>query len=132
MKATDFMLGNIVAHCAEQTPNAIAALEDGIVHLENNKFPDDERDIEGLPLTDWIMGITNGETKGKIQASIKGVHFSFVIKHGTKKTILVFSLNSSSCDILLIYMHQLQNLVFVLAGQPFDQGKWDFVPLNNR
>ena len=58
MKASDLRLGNIVGVCYENlsTPAEVIVLEPGVVHLSNRKYPDSDRDIVGIPLSEnWIV-----------------------------------------------------------------------------
>jgi hypothetical protein len=57
MKASDLRLGNFAGVCYEDTfvADEVIVLEPGVVHLSKRKYPDDERDIVGVPLTeDWL------------------------------------------------------------------------------
>lgn len=125
MKASDLMLGNFVANCDDHKCDTVIAISDGMVHLGESKLSDDERDIEGVPLAFWINEQTCGKLKSIIYTSIKGIHLSFFIKYSIRKTILVFSLNGSSPDIIITHLHQLQNFIFILTGQHFNiDHKW--------
>lgn len=128
MKANDLMLGNLVATCDDHRCDVVIALSDGTVHLGDSRLADDDRDIEGVPLRFWLNEQTGGKTKSRIHTSIKGIHLSFSIKYSNRKAILIFSLNGSSPDIIISYLHQLQNLIFVLTGQKFNpEHKWDLI-----
>lgn len=128
MKASDLMLGNLVANCDDHRCDVIIALSEGTVHLGESRLSDDDRDIEGVPLGFWLNEQTGGKINSKIHTSIKGIHLSFSIKYSNRKVILVFSLNGSSPDIIISYLHQLQNLFFVLTGQKFNpEHKWELI-----
>jgi hypothetical protein len=132
MKSTEFMLGNKVAFCDDHEPDFIIAIEESMLHLSKRKLPDDERDIEGIPLTDWINKQTKGLKRVRILVTIKGIKLEFAIKRSKSKAILLLSLNRNSAEIILIYHHQLQNLLFVLTGQQFNPNQeWDLIHYNN-
>lgn len=132
MKSTEFMLGNQVAFCDNHEPDCIVAIEERMLHLSKRKLPDDDRDIEGIPLTDWIDKQTRGLTKVKILVTLKGIRLEFAVKRSQSKAILLLSINRYSADIILTYFHQLQNLLFVLTGQQFNPDQeWDLIPYNN-
>jgi len=125
------MLGNLVALCDNNEADSIIAIEERMLHLSKRKLSDDERDIEGVPLTEWINGQTKGLTKRKIIISVKGVRLEFTVKRSNRKAILLLSINRYSTDIILTYMHELQNLVFVLTGQKLDTDQqWDITLYN--
>lgn len=127
MKSTEFMLGNIVALRGKNVPDIIVSIEVGMVQLGNRNRSDDERDIVGIPLMDWINEQTSGIAGGKLSATIKGIELCFTIKKSDKKAILVFPLiGSLQHEIILVYLHQLQNLIFVLTGQRLSEiQKWN-------
>lgn len=57
MKASDLRIGNIVSVCYENeiVPDTVIVLEPDVVHLSNRKYPDSDRDIIGVPLSEeWL------------------------------------------------------------------------------
>lgn len=132
MKATELMLGNKVAQVHDHKPDNIVALEDGMVHLADNKLADDERDIEGVPLTTWILEMCGDKQKGKLLTIIKGIKLHFTVIRSTKRAILVFQLNEPYVDVFLAFHHQLQNFIFVLTGLKLsDEHVWSFEEESN-
>jgi hypothetical protein len=60
MKASDLRLGNIVGVCYETplVPEQVIVLEPDAVHLSNRKYPDSDRDIVGIPLSEkWLTDL---------------------------------------------------------------------------
>lgn len=57
MKSSDLRIGNIVSVCYENEilPDTVIVLEPDVVHLSNRKYPDNDRDIIGVPLSEeWL------------------------------------------------------------------------------
>ncbi len=114
MKASDLRLGNFAGVCYEDTfiADQVIVLEPGVVHLSNRKYPDDERDIIGVPLSeDWLRKFD--------------FHYDPTLERWEYKNIIIKKISyqsdnywiwQSKAGVLKIeFVHVLQNLLHSLS-----------------
>ena len=113
MKASELRLGNIVAVCYETSlvPQEVIVLELGVVHISNRKYPDSDRDIVGIPLSEhWI-------TEFKFRYNSGFEHWSnhnVVIWKIPDATKPYWEVESKAGSWKIAFVHELQNLLHIL------------------
>lgn len=112
MKATDLRIGNIVTLAYEDfKPNVVLILEPGLVHLLNRLHPDDERDIEGIPITEGLLH------EYKVPSNkiflIQGTN----VKIDVVQDIKPVWLHIKNLTFQLHFIHELQNIIHLISGR---------------
>lgn len=114
MKASDLRLGNFAGVCYEDTfvPDEVIVLEPGVVHLSKRKYPDDERDIVGVPISeDWL-------SKFDFDFDTDMGHWVFkniFIQKSTFEPGRYWVWQSNSIILKITFVHELQNLLYTLS-----------------
>ncbi len=105
MKATELMIGNLVC-MAENIfpPDIVVALEPGLIHLSKREFPDDENNVEGVPISlDYLK--RNGSIVFK---SFFYKDFTFEINGlGNMLTLKI----NNRLKLNFSFVHELQNFI---------------------
>lgn len=117
MKASDLRLGDIVGVCYETLliAGTVVVLEPDVVQLSNRKYPDSDRDIVGIPLSEnWL-------TQLKFSYNVALCHWSYrdvVIRRIpiTKKPFWEVELKATSLKIS--FVHELQDVLHFELLQP--------------
>ena len=113
MKASDLRLGNFVAVCYEDRfiAGQVIVLEPDVVHLSNRKYPDSDRDIIGVPLSEeWLI-----QFNFSYNPIIESWNFKDVtIRKLSAKTEGHWVLQSKAALLKIAFVHELQNLLHVL------------------
>ncbi|MDQ2719404.1 MAG: hypothetical protein M3Z26_06525 [Bacteroidota bacterium] len=114
MKSSDLRIGNFAAVCYEDIfiPDQVIILEPGVVHLSKRIYPDSDRDIVGVPLQeDWLR---------KFHFNYNSIFDSWefkdiLIKKLPNESENCWMLQSNSGHLKISFVHELQNLLHVLA-----------------
>ena len=110
MKASELRVGNIVSVCYEEdiVPDTVVVLEPDVVHLSNRKYPDSDRDIIGVPISnEWLLHLNfNYHSKQKVWC-----HGEIIVSHLKNKWVAKW--NSLNREIE--FVHQLQDLLHFIA-----------------
>ena len=113
MKASDLRLGNIVGICYETplVPKQVIVLEPDAVQLSNRKYPDSDRDLVGIPLSEkWLSDL-----KFRYNSSFE--HWSnlhVIIWKISEAGKEFWEVESKAGSWKISYVHELQNLLHVL------------------
>ena len=113
MKASDLRLGNIVGVCYETplVPEQVIVLEPAAVHLSNRKYPDSDRDLVGIPLSEkWLSDLK--------------FRYNSAFEHWSNLHVIIWKISEAGKDFWEVeskagswkisYVHELQNLLHVL------------------
>ena len=110
MKASDLRVGNIVSVCYEDDiiPDTVLVLEPDVVHLSNRKYPDSDRDIIGVPISnEWLLHFNfNYHSKQRVWC-----HGEIIIRALKNKWIAKW--NSLNREIE--FVHQLQDFLHFIG-----------------
>lgn len=115
MKASDLRLGNFVGVCYEDTfvADQVIVLEPQVVHLSNRKYPDDERDIIGVPLCeDWLRKFDFNYEPILERWELKNI----IIKKIIYESEINWMWQSKAALLKIAFVHELQNLLYTLSG----------------
>ena len=113
MKSSDLRIGDIVAVCYENivTPDTVIVLEPGVVHLSSRNNPDSDRDIIGVPLQEeWLRKFN---FKYHFHSDEWRLDEVFIKRH--EKEIYIWLVRFETFQTKILYVHQLQNILHVLA-----------------
>ena len=114
MKASDLRLGNFAGVCYEDTfvADQVIVLEPGVVHLSNRKYPDDERDIIGVPLCeDWLRKFDFNYDTVLERWECKNI----IIKKTIYESEIYWLWQSKAGILRIAFVHELQNLLHTLS-----------------
>ena len=113
MKSSDLRIGNIVAVCYEDivTPDTVLVLEPGVVHLSSRNHPDSDRDVIGVPLhEEWLR-----KFNFKYHFHSDEWRFDEIFIKRQEKEIYVWLVRFETFQTKILYVHQLQNVLHILA-----------------
>jgi hypothetical protein len=113
MKSSDLRIGNFVGICYEDTFKAgqVIVLEPDVVHLSNRKYPDSDRDIIGVPLSeDWLIQFNFSYNPIIERWNFKDV----TLRKLPGKTEGYWVLQSKAALLRIAFVHELQNLLHTL------------------
>ena len=112
MKASDLRLGNIVGVCYETplVPEQVIVLEPDAVHLSNRKYPDSDRDIVGIPLSEnWLTDL-----KFRYNSAFEHWSNHNVVIWKTPDRAKPREVESKAGSWKISFVHELQNLLHIL------------------
>ncbi len=110
MKASDLHLGDIVGVCYKTflIASEVVVLEPNAVHLSNRIYPDSDRDIVGIPLSEnWLTRFKFSYDPALIHWSLRDV----VIRRITIATEPLCEVESKTASLKISFVHELQDLL---------------------
>lgn len=116
MKGTDLRIGNLIYDFGDGEGQVLAIDKDGYVLTTANDVPQPAETFTGIPLTeDWLIKFGFEKIKSDYEEA-ETYNFSFELLYFNMANQST-KINGRSClSYVPEYVHQLQNLVFVLIG----------------
>lgn len=114
MKSSDLRIGDIVSVCYEDKviPDTVVILEPDVVHLSSRKYADSDRDIIGVPLQEeWL-------SKFNFEYDLHSDEWTFnkiIVKKIQNEHVIIWLLQFKAFKLTIEFVHQLQDLLHVLA-----------------